>query len=192
MSSLAIDVRNSHGSEDDKVIPHWKLLLTKARKALAQGKEIECSPGCVRPMPGQPRQHFDLDGLKRLAESMLEVGQIYSGIVRRVYDGAPPVMYELLDGERRLRAADMVKIVYRARLIDCDDETARFIIAAVANFNRASHTPLEVSDSIERMRSINMPMEEIASLLGISLYWAYEMHGLQKLSPKVRAMMDPG
>jgi ParB/RepB/Spo0J family partition protein len=170
--------------------PAWKDLLRRAQQAMANAKEVRVSPAAIRPMPGQPRVHFDAASLTRLAESMCAIGQLYPGIVRAVpRDGA--VHYELLDGERRWRAAKAAKLQYRALVVRVDDESARYIIAATANFNRESHTPIEVSNAIESMLTIGMPMEEIASILGIHPIWAYEIHALQKLAPEVAALMDP-
>ncbi len=168
----------------------WIALLAKARKALAEGVEVRVDPSSIRRMPDQPRKYFNEDSLRRLADSMESIGQIQAGIIRRVT--APGgIKYELLDGERRWRAATMKGLDYKASLIEVDDEVIPFIIAAVANFNRENHTPTEVSDSIARMYNLGIPMEEIASALGISLHWAYQMHGLQNLHPEVRDMLDP-
>jgi hypothetical protein len=85
----------------------------------------------------------------------------------------------------------MAGLMYRAILVNVEDEHVPFLIAAVANFNREGHTPTEVSDSIEAMRKLKIPFEEIARMLGISPFWALQMHGLQKLDPVVRDMLDP-
>ncbi|OGI22131.1 MAG: hypothetical protein A2808_03865 [Candidatus Moranbacteria bacterium RIFCSPHIGHO2_01_FULL_55_24] len=168
----------------------YSALLAKAQTAMASGREIRVAPDTLRPLPDQPRKFFNQEGLLRLGNSMKTIGQLQPGIIRRV----PPdgkVEYELLDGERRWRAAKMAGLAYRATLVDLDDEAVPFIIAAVANFNREGHTPTEVSDSIAHMANLTIPMEEIASLLGISPFWAYQIHGLQKLHPDVRDMLDP-
>lgn len=168
----------------------WQELLAKARKAMASAREIRIGTDEVRPMKGQPRVHFDADAITRLADSMAAIGQLYPGIVR----AAPKegrIRYELLDGERRWRAAKQRHLSYRALLVKADDEASSFLVSAVANFNREAHTPTEVSDAIAKMLELAMPMEEIASILGVSTVWAYQIHGLQKLTPKVRAMLDP-
>lgn len=168
----------------------WRELLGKARKAMAESREIRVPTEQVRRMANQPRVHFDQEALKRLAASMASIGQIYPGIVRAV-SGEGAVKYELLDGERRWRAAKLRGLQYRALLVKADDQSASFLISAVANFNRESHTPTEVSDAIEHMLGLDMPIDEIASVLGIGVFWATQIHGLQKLAPKVRLMLDP-
>lgn len=179
-------LNNDEGGENFE----WLALLGKARKAMAEGREIRISPTLIRPLAGQPRVFFSVDSIKRLADSMKTVGQIVPGIIRKI-DGAGGIEYELLDGERRWRAAIQAGLTYRATLIDVDDESIPFIVAAVANFNREGHTPTEVSDSVEKMVKLKLPMDEIARILGITPFWAYQMRGLQNLHPKVRDMLDP-
>jgi ParB/RepB/Spo0J family partition protein len=166
----------------------WKVLLEKGKKALAQAVEIRVSPACIQQMPGQPRVHFNKDSIMRLAESIRSVGQVYPGIVRKV----GPNTYELLDGERRWRAITLVGIQYRALLVEIDDVAVPYLIAAIANFNRESHTPLEIADAIKYMYDdMEMPIDEVAKLLGIHQHWAYQMLSLRHLHPKVRDMLDP-
>lgn len=169
----------------------WQALLDDARKAMSEGEEVRVDPAEIRPMPDQPRKYFSEDGIARLADSMLGIGQIVPGIIRPVANAEPGIKYELLDGERRWRASTRAKILYRATLVRVDDASVPYIIAAVANFNREGHAPLEVSDSIAKMMEIGIPMEEIARILGISVFWAAQMHGLQNLDFKVREMLDP-
>jgi ParB family chromosome partitioning protein len=167
---------------------NWKVLLDKGKKALAQAVEIRVLPSCVHPMPGQPRVYFNTDSIMRLAESIRSVGQVYPGIVRKVGNDN----YELLDGERRWRAITLVGIHYRALLVEIDDESVPFLVAAIANFNREGHTALEIADSIKHMYDdIGMPIEEIAKVLGITPHWAYQLLSLRHLHPDVRDMLDP-
>ena len=81
---------------------------------------------------------------------------------------------------------------YKALLIQADDEVVQFLISGTANFNRENHTALEITETIDRLVGFGLPMKAIASLLGISENWAYQMHGLKNLTPEVAAMLDPG
>jgi ParB family chromosome partitioning protein len=169
----------------------WRQQLERARRALAVAQHVTVPTAHVRPMPGQPRDYFGQDALQRLADSMAMSGQISPGIMRYVTAEAP-VRYEIMDGERRWRAARLRGLEYRALLVTCDDATAAFIIAAVANFNRESHTPMEVSNAIANMvDKVGIPMTEVPGILGISMFWAVQMYGLQKLIPVVKNMLDP-
>lgn len=174
----------------DRSSPKWKHLLRKARAALASGTEAEIDPKKIRQLKGQPRSTFNEASIDRLADSIEEIGQIQSGIVR-VIPKSGIHEYELVDGERRWRAATKKGLKYRAKVIEIDDESLPFVIAAVANFNRENHTPIEVSDAIEKMLNLEIPIEEIAKVFGISVIWATQIHLLQKLHPEVREMLDP-
>ncbi len=168
----------------------WKAILQKAKTALAKGREIRVSPDRIQRMKDQPRVHFGQAGLNFITESMKEMGQITAGLLRRI-PRSGKIDFELLDGERRLIGCTRAGINFRGILVNIDDEIVPYVIAAVANFNREGHTPTEVSDSIHRLRSLEIPMYEIAKLFGISEMWAGQMHGLQNLHPRVRDMLNP-
>lgn len=169
----------------------WRTLIERAQRAIERGEPMDIPAEQIRPMPNQPRKFFSEEGILRLANSFRLVGQIVRGFVRRVRDGKGSVLFELIDGERRWRAAKLAGLPYKAIVIEVDDASAAFIVAAVANFNRADHTPTEISDSIEVMRVAGVSMEEIADMIGVSLHWSYQLHGLQKLHAEVREMLDP-
>jgi ParB/RepB/Spo0J family partition protein len=171
---------------------NWREQVTKAKIALAQGREVEggINPHQADSSPHQPRKFFGVESLNRLGTSLEEFGQIYPGIVRRI-KRRPQKPFEILDGERRWRAAKSKNLRYRVILIEIDDEAAAFLIAAIANLNRENHTAIEISDSIVGMLKLDIPMQDIADMLGISLMWANQLHGLYNLHPKVRAMLDP-
>jgi ParB/RepB/Spo0J family partition protein len=167
-------------------------LLARAKAALASSREVAVDVDYIRPFPDQPRRHFDAGGIARLRDSIDGSGQTTSGLIR---ENAGETRYELIDGERRWRAVRMIPVdrrpQYKARLIEADDEVVRYLISGIANFNREGHTPLEISDTIARLLDFGLPMREIAALLGISEHWGYQMHGLCKLAPNVRGLLDP-
>lgn len=167
-------------------------LLARAKAALASSIEVAIDADDIRPFPDQPRKYFGEGGIIRLRDSIDGSGQTTSGLIR---ENEGETRYELIDGERRWRAVRMIpadrRPMYKARLIQADDEVVQYLISGIANFNREGHTPLEVSDTIARLLDFGLPMREIAALLGISEAWGYQMHGLKKLTPAVRAFLDP-
>lgn len=170
----------------------YKLLLKKVRRALDGAVEIAISIDEIQPYPNQPRHYFNQESIQRLSDSILAGGQTTSGMVREING---KVRYELIDGERRFRAIGLipkeVRPLYKAKLIEADDDVVQFLIAGMANFNREGHTGLEITETIDRFVSFGIPMKEIASLIGVSEFWAYQMYGLKKLVPTVSAMLDP-
>lgn len=172
--------------------PSYLELLAKVKLALDSATEVAVNAADIRPYPNQPRTHFNADSLRRLSESIDAGGQTTSGMIR---SKPGETNYELIDGERRWRAIRMIpedrRPLYKARLIKADDDVVQYLISGIANFNREGHTPLEAMETIDRLLSFNLPMKEIAALLGISEFWANQIHGLKKLEPNVSALLDP-
>ncbi len=166
-------------------------LLGRVKKALDSAKEIKVPATDIRRYPDQPREDFDEAHIKGLAESIDAGGQTTPGLLRYKPAETP---YELIDGECRWRGINLIpeerRPLYKASLIEADDEVIQFLVAGVANFNRKGHTALETMRAIERFVSFKLPMHEIARLLGISEVWASQMHGLRKLAPEVQKMMS--
>lgn len=173
--------------------PRWKKCLDEAKRALANAREISLHPTFIRPMPGQPREYFDEEGVARLGQSIREVGQVYPGIVRRIADVEGEAQYELVDGERRWRAISAIGgLSYRALLIEITNTAVPFLIASIANFHREQHAPLEVSRSLRYMyEDVGMPMPEIAKATGYHVLWIQKLLSLKNLCQDVRALMDP-
>lgn len=172
--------------------PKWQAVLDQISRAMADAIYVKVNPSHIRAMKGQPRDYFDEGDLVELVDSVADIGQIQPGIIRKVaHDGI--IEYELLDGERRWRAVTRAALpFYKAMLVDVqDDFIASFLIAAIANFNRAEHTHMEISNAIQRLRvGLDMPIEVIAKKFNISKEWAYQLHGLQKLHPRLQALLD--
>lgn len=174
--------------------PRWKAVMARVRKAIAEAELIKLPPERFRPLPGQPREYFDPDEMGALEESIREVGQIQDGMCRPVPLDGSGSDHELLDGERRWRCVVHAGIKeYRAKRVVIDDEAAPYVIAAISNFNRSDHTPMEKSNAIEKLHKgeLHVPMKEVAKILGISLNLAYKLHTLQKLCQDVKDMLDP-
>lgn len=169
----------------------WKAILDRVKQAMANAEYIIIHPSKALPMPDQPRAYFNEESLQELAVSISEIGQFVPGIVRR-FTGNGNAEYQVLDGERRWRAITLANIgIYKAMLVEIDDEAAPFVIASIANFNREGHTHIEISDAIERLHvGLGMPMPEVAKMYGIAEGWAYQLHQLQKLHPQIRNMLD--
>lgn len=170
--------------------------------AMSRAKLVTVPESSIRFMPGQPRKFFDQARLKDLAESMLltkgdntdpEVtGQLMPGLIRKIKsdDGFE---YELLDGERRLRAVRIAGItMYRALVVELDDESARHVVSVMANFNREGHTPLELSDTVVHFHDeLGFPFGRIAQTVGKSEPHVRNMYQLKNLVPAVRKLLDP-
>lgn len=149
-------------------------------------------PKRVRPFPGQPRKRFW--GINRLAASIKQIGQTTAGIVTLV-DDDPNFDAQLIDGERRLRACDVAKVLFRAEVRPKDqvgnlDE--QFAHSIAANFQKQDHDVVEIMEAIEKLRKQGKTLQEIANIFGKkSVGWVTQHLSLLKLDSRVLALMVP-
>jgi ParB/RepB/Spo0J family partition protein len=153
-----------------------------SRKVISQ--TVEFDPDRVRPLPGQPRKRFY--GIKELAASIQEVGQSTPGIVTPVKDD-PKFDAQLIDGERRLRACQMLGCPFRAEVREGGVEDA-FVASFAANFGKQEHDPIEIAEALERL-SATKTHKQMAAIAGKSDCWVSQHLSLLKLHPDVQAML---
>jgi len=143
----------------------------------------------IRPNPYQPRQHFDEDSLDELAASILQLGIIQPITVRDMGDGR----FEVISGERRLRAArraDLKRIPAYVR--DADTE-AMLEMALVENVQREELNPIEVAVGYQRLiEECNLTQERVAQKVSKNRATVANFLRLLKLPPKVQAALRDG
>ena len=153
----------------------------------------------IRRFTDQPRNFFDAKDMNDLAASIEEIGQQTPIVVKAVI-GDPKHKYELVDGERRWIACGMAGVdTMLAWVRPIKDSDEQFVASVVGNFGRSSHTPLEISQAINRIRKSKRmesfsPGEQIAKIAKIfarSEPWVYSHLALLRLHPEVQAMMSP-
>ena len=117
----------------------------------------------IRSNPLQPRTHFDKDRLKELADSIDRHGLIQPITVRHLGDDR----FELISGERRLRASKMAgkkEVAAYIRKVEDDDLLA---YALIENIQREELNPIEVAQGYERlMEECEYTQEEVAEKVG--------------------------
>lgn len=118
----------------------------------------------IRPNVHQPRQYFDQQALEALAESIRTAGLMQPLVVRPDPAGG----YQLIAGERRWRAAQMVgmdKVPAIVRQVD-DREAAEF--ALIENLQREDLNPLERAEAFARLiEEFALTHQEVAERVGI-------------------------
>ena len=140
----------------------------------------------IKASPFQPRRHFDPQLIEELAASIKERGLIQPLVVRKV-DGH----YELIAGERRLRAVTSlgmttVKVVVHEA---SDQEVAE--LALIENLQRADLTPLEEAEQYRLLQErFGMKQETIAQHVGKSRAVIANMVRLLDLTPEVRDLLN--
>ena len=112
--------------------------------------------------PRQPRREFDEAGIRELAESIRAEGLLQPIVVRKVGQG-----FELIAGERRLRAFRHLGIkVVPARVLDVSD-AASAVLALVENLQRADLNPVDEALGIASlMRDFKLTQDSVAERLG--------------------------
>jgi ParB family chromosome partitioning protein len=123
---------------------------------------LEIPVGQVVPNPRQPRREFDDASVKELAESIRAEGLIQPIVVRKVASG-----FELIAGERRLRAFRHLGIkVIPARILEVSD-AASAVLALVENLQRADLNPVDEALGIASlMRDFKLTQDAVAERLG--------------------------
>ncbi|MCL2084467.1 MAG: ParB/RepB/Spo0J family partition protein [Oscillospiraceae bacterium] len=118
----------------------------------------------IIPNPAQPRKVFDPDGLKELSESIRQLGVLQPLTVRNAAGG-----YELVAGERRLRAARMAGLREVPCILVEADEQRSSLIALVENLQRRDLDCFEEAEGIRRLISLyGLSQEEAAARIGKS------------------------
>lgn len=103
----------------------------------------------IRPNPKQPRTVFDEDALAELVGSIQEVGLLQPVVVRPLDDGK----YELVMGERRLRATQQAGLATIPAIIRRTEEADLLRDALLENLHRAQLNPLEEAAAYQQMLS---------------------------------------
>jgi len=118
----------------------------------------------ILPNPYQPRVEFDVDALGELKKSILENGLIQPITVRRKSAG----QYELISGERRLRASrDIGYKDIPAYIIKVESKEAMIALSLIENIQREKLNAIEVAAAYKRlMEECNLSQEEIAEKVG--------------------------
>ncbi len=138
--------------------------------------------------PFQPRRTFDDLSLYSLSESIRKHGILQPLTVRRLPDvsGAPAPMYELICGERRLRAAEAIGMEeVPCILLDCVDSRCAEL-ALIENLQRENLDPFEAAAAIAALIDMHaMTQEEIAKSLSVSQsYVANKLRILRLTEPE--------
>ncbi len=139
----------------------------------------------IRINPYQPRQEFNKEKLEELAQSIREHGVFTPVLVRKSLNG-----YELIAGERRLRASQMAgKDSIPAILLDLDD-AAMMQITLLENVQREDLNPIEEANGYYTiLTNLNYTQEELAKKLGKSRSYIANLLRLRRLPQEVQDMV---
>lgn len=129
-----------------------------------KSKVVEIDLDRIRPNPAQPRKIFHEDELLGLSKSIRENGLLQPLLVRRIEDG-----YELIAGERRLRACRMTGLKTAPCLISNCSSDQSAVMAMTENIQRSNLEIFEEAEGIRRLiEQWHVTQEEAAARLGKS------------------------
>jgi len=176
--------RGGLGTNLDSLIP---TSLTVGDTEVAQQNEVPISS--ISPNPRQPRTVFDEDALNELIASIKEIGILQPPVVRRVSEGR----YELIMGERRLRAAKAAGLTKIPVIIRQTPDNELLREALIENIHRSQLNPLEEAAAYAGLLTdFGCTHDELATKLGRSRPLISNMLRLLNLPPTVQRKVAAG
>lgn len=142
----------------------------------------------IRPNPFQPRKEFREEDLLQLESSLKATGLLQPITVRAVGDH-----YELVAGERRLRAASRLGWTEIPAIVKDYDDRALLTLALVENLQRADLNPVEEAEGYQRLvAEFTLTQQEVAEVVGKDRSTVANSLRLLNLPAPVRRMLQDG
>jgi len=179
---------------------------TKKRKKMALGKGLgalipeiddihhisneyfQCDIELIQPNRYQPRKHFSEDELAGLSRSIKEQGVIQPLLLRKIEDG-----YELVAGERRLRAARMAGLTEVPCVVKSVSDSESLEISIIENIQRENLNPVEEADAYHRLMSeFGLTQDEAAVRVGKSRSAVANFLRIRNLSASIQKSLIDG
>ena len=156
------------------------------RKGLFESNRVQFLPiSAISPNPGQPRKCFAQDALEELAASIKEHGVLQPLSVRRTAGG-----YELVSGERRLRASKLAGLTEVPCIVVTVDGQESSLLALVENLQRRDLDFVEEAAALSALiQTYRLSQEEAARRIGKSQSAVANKLRLLKLPPDVLALL---
>lgn len=165
------------------------LISQDLRESVSETERVmELDTGRIDPNPHQPRGNFDAENLKELASSIKRHGVIQPIVVRRNGD-----RYQLIVGERRLRAAKMVQKTTVPAIVRevADGDSLKY--ALLENLQREDLNPIEEARGYSTLKyKFELSVKEIAEILGRDRSTVANTLRLLKLPNKIMALIEGG
>lgn len=161
----------------------------RSKKGLFESTRIQYLPvGAIVPNPTQPRKRFSQEGLDELSASIAAHGILQPLSVRRV-EGR----YELISGERRLRAAKLAGLAEVPCLLITADETESSFLALIENVQRRDLDFWEEAQALQALlEATGLSQETLAKQLGKAQSSLANKLRLLKLPPESLEILRSG
>ena len=149
---------------------------------------IEMDIESLTPNLFQPRRSFGKEKMEELKESIKKHGIIQPIIVRKMANG-----YEIVAGERRLRAAKEIGLKKIPAIIKTFNNEKSLEIALVENIQREDLNPVEQANAFKRLiDEFNLTQQELAEATGKSRALVANTIRLLKLNPEIQKNISEG
>src|SRR3990172_2720782 len=149
---------------------------------------LEVPVGAVAPNPKQPRTVFEDETLEALAVSIREVGVLQPIVVRRIAEG-----YEVIAGERRLRAAKRAGLATIPVIVRESDDAESLREALIENIHREDLGPIDLAEAFrELLVELGVKQETLAERLGVSRSHIANTIRLLQLPSEVQQLLNEG
>jgi len=149
---------------------------------------LEIPVSAITANPRQPRGEFPEETLEALARSIREVGVLQPVVVRR-RDGG----YEMVAGERRLRAAKLAGLATIPAIVREGDDSESLREALIENIHREDLAPLELAAAFQSLlEDLGATQETVAERLGYSRAHVANTIRLLSLPPDVQRLLADG
>jgi ParB family chromosome partitioning protein len=153
------------------------------------GNIIELELELIEINPFQPRTNFNEDSLQELATSIRELGVIQPITVRKTEFNK----YQLISGERRLRASKIVGLTTVPAYIRLADDNESLTMALVENIQRHDLDPIEIALSYQRLiDEIQLTQEQMSDRVGKKRSTVANYLRLLKLDPIIQSGIRDG
>ncbi|MBY8962672.1 ParB/RepB/Spo0J family partition protein [Flavobacterium sp. D11R37] len=177
LSALLKDPENDIKSAEDK----------NADKVV--GNIIELDIDAIEINPFQPRTNFNEESLTELSSSIKELGVIQPITVRKLEYNK----YQLISGERRLRASKMAGLTHVPAYIRLANDNESLVMALVENIQRHDLDPIEIALSYQRLiDEIQLTQEQMSERVGKKRSTIANYLRLLKLDPIIQTGIRDG
>jgi ParB family chromosome partitioning protein len=155
----------------------------------AAGSVLEVPLDSIIPNSRQPRSYFDIAALDELADSIREHGILQPLVVRPIQEGR----YELIAGERRLRAASIAGLRTVPALVRSADDQKLLELALIENLQREDISAIESARAYQQLVDrFGLTQEEIAKRVGKSRATVANSMRLLKLPEPAQDSIEQG
>jgi len=182
--SVEVPTKSNQQVEEAPLVTPAAVKTTKENGSISHVRVEEISVN-----PFQPRTEFDPVALQELSESISLQGLIQPITVRKISDGN----YQLISGERRLRASRLAGITEIPAYIRTANDQQMLEMALIENIQRENLNAIEVALSFQRMiEECNLKQEELGERVSKNRSTVTNYLRLLKLPPVIQAAIRDG